>query len=66
MSKQVICDLCGSRIGDFREAWRLSMFQSQGIRGLKDWQQDCSLNYEDICQNCAKKIYQHVISIKNS
>lgn len=64
MSKQIICDVCGNRVGDYREHWRLSMFRASEQRIFKIGQKDCTLSFEDVCQDCADKIYQSVMSIK--
>ena len=66
MSKQIICDVYGNRVGDYREHWSLSMFRNSDVRVFKPKQKNCSLRFEDVCQDCADKIYQYVMSIKNS
>lgn len=66
MSRQIICDICGNRVSDYREHWKLSMFRVSEQRIFKPGQKDCALSFEDVCQDCAEKIYQSVMSIKNA
>lgn len=65
MSTQIICDVCGNRVSDYREHWKMSMFRVSEQRIFKLDQKDCAISFGDVCQNCAEKIYQSVMSIKN-
>lgn len=59
-----LCDCCGKLIKDKAKGYHFQMFHAHTVRGREGNQRlddaDYSLEYPDLCRDCANTIYHYV------
>lgn len=53
---KTICDICGKIILDVQDDYSLTLVPRRGLRNFPAWQKNYSVNYEDVCEDCARTI----------